>query len=91
MIKLVLLSYKQTRAKPGAALQTPLSFIHLFIHSLSHPFPSTDLQRRHARTVRDSTSSYIIGYFKVIKTFLNLRRHQNVITGSKVTTILVKG
>ena len=27
-------------------------------HSVSHPFPPTALRRRHAQTVRDSTSSY---------------------------------
>ena len=45
----------------------------------------------HAQTVRDSTSSYKIHYFKVIKNFLNPEGHQNPISGSKVTAILLKG
>ena len=64
---------------------------HLLIHLLSHPFPPTALQRHHAQTVRDSSSSYRIDYVIVIKNFLNREGHQNRITGSKVTTILVKG
>ena len=58
---------------------------------MSHSFPPTALQRRHAQTVRVSTSSYKIDYFIVIKNFLNPEDHQNPITGSKVTAILLKG
>ena len=32
------IAYKQTREKPGAALQTPLSFIHSLIVSVSKTF-----------------------------------------------------
>ena len=77
----------QTRAKPGAALQTPPSLIHSFIH----PLVLTALQRRHAQMVKDSLSSYKIDYVIVIKNFLNPEGHQNRITGSKVTGILLKG
>ena len=45
----------------------------------------------HGQTVRDSSYSYKIDYVKVIKTFLNLKEHQNGITGSNVTAILLKG
>ena len=48
--------YYQTRTKPGAALETALSLIN----SLSEPFPPIALRRRHAQTVRDSSSSYKI-------------------------------
>ena len=41
--------------------------------------------------VRVSTSSYKIDHVIVIKTFLNPEGHQNPISGSKVTAILVKG
>ena len=58
---------------------------------MSEPFPPTYLQRRHAQTVRDSTSSYKIDYVIVIKNFLNPKGHQNPISGSKVTVILMKG
>ena len=61
------------------------------INSLSHPFPPTALRRRHAQTVRDSSSSYKIYSVVVIKTFLNPEGHQHRITGSKVTAILLKG
>ena len=81
----------QTRAKPGAALQTPLSLVHSFIHSFSEPFPPTALQRRHAQTVRDRASSYKLDYVIVTKNFLNPEGHQNPISGSKVTAILLKG
>ena len=58
---------------------------------MSEPFPPTALRRRHAQTVRDSSSSYKIDYVIVISTFLNLEGRQNCITGSKVTEILLKG
>ena len=51
------------------------------INSVRQPFPLTALRRRHAQTVRDSTSS--------LK--LNPEGHQNPISGSKVTAILLKG
>ena len=58
---------------------------------MSDPFPPTALRRRHAQTVKDSSSSYKIDYVIVIKKFLNLKGHQNCITGLRVTAILVKG
>ena len=58
---------------------------------LIQPFPPTALRRRHAQTVRDSSSSYKIDYVIVIKNFLNLEGHQHPIIGSKVTAILLKG
>ena len=61
------------------------------IHPVRQPFPLTALQRRHAQTVRDSTSSYKIDHFIVIKNFLNPKGHQNPISGSKVMAILLKG
>ena len=79
--------YYQTRTKPGAALETALSLIN----SLSEPFPPIALRRRHAQTVRDSSSSYKIDYVIVIKNFLNPEGHQNPFNGSKVTAILLKG
>ena len=60
-------------------------------NTVSQPFPPTALRRRHAQTVRDSTSSYKIDYVIVIKNFLNPEGHQNPISGSKVTAILQKG
>ena len=62
-----------------------------FIQSVSQPFPPTALQRRHAQTVRDSSSSYKIDKVRVITHFLNPKRHQNPINGSTVTAILLKG
>ena len=59
--------------------------------SLSEPFPPTALRRRHAQTVRVSTSSYKIDYVITIKNFLNPEGHQNPFSGSKVTAILLKG
>ena len=64
---------------------------HSLIDSVSHPFPSTALRRRHAQTVRDRSSSYKIDYVIGIKNFLNPEYHQNMINGSKVTAILLKG
>ena len=77
---------QQTRATPGAALQTAL----YLINSLIQPFPPTAIQPRHAQTDRDMCSSHKIDYVILIKTFLN-PGHQNPISGSKVTTILLKG
>ena len=65
--------------------------INRLIKSVSEPFPPTALRRRHAQTVRDSSSSYIIDYIIVIKNFLNPKGHQNRTNGSKVTAILLKG
>ena len=62
-----------------------------FINSVSHPFPPTASQRRHAQTVRDKASSYKIDYVIVIKSLLDTEGHQNPISGSKVTAILLKG
>ena len=78
-------------AKPGTALQTALSLINSFIHSVTDPFPPTALRRGHAQTVRDSSSSYKIDYGIVTKTCLNPKGHQNPISGSQVTVILLKG
>ena len=58
---------------------------------MSESFPPTALLRRHAQTIRVSTSSYKIDYVIVIKNYLNPEGHQNPISGSKVTAILLKG
>ena len=63
----------------------------LLINSVREPFPPTALRRRHAQTARYSTSSYKIDYFIVIKNFLNPKEHENPISGTKVTAILLKG
>ena len=57
---------------------------------MSEPFPPKALLRRHAQTVIDSTSSYKIYYVIVIKNYLNPEGHQNAMSGSKVTAILLK-
>ena len=56
-----------------------------------HPFVLTALHRRHAQTVRDSSSSYELDIVIVIKNSLNPEGYQNLISGSKVTAILLKG
>ena len=76
-------------------------FLHLNIFSrpgqshvtdwLINPFPPTALRGRHAQTVRDSSWSYKIDYVIVMKNILNPKGHQNRISGSKVTNILLKG
>ena len=58
---------------------------------VSQHFSPTASRRCHAQTVRDSSSSYKIDYVRGIKIFLNPKRHQNPISGSKVTAILLKG
>ena len=64
---------------------------HSLINWLSHIFPPTALRGRHAKTVGDSSSSYKIDYGIGIKNFLNPEGHQNCISGSKITAILLKG
>ena len=86
LIKVVKDYYEQTREKPGAAIQTA-SWLR---ESVSQPFPPTALRRRHAQTVRDSSSNYIIDYVIVIKNLFNPEGHANPISGLKVTTILLK-
>ena len=75
------LLYKQPRHK----------LIHQFSESVSQPFPPTALQLRQTQTVKNRCSSYKIDYVIVIKDFLNPEGHQNPISGSKVTAILLKG
>ena len=41
--------------------------------------------------VEDGSVSHKIDYFTTFKEILNLKRHQNCITGSKVTAILQNG
>ena len=71
----------------------PLSFFSLLSRGWnSIPGACSDLDLwRHAHTFRDSAYSYKIDYFIVIKNSLNPEGHQNCITSSKVTAILVKG
>ena len=57
----------------------------------SQPFPPTALRCRHAQTVRVSSSSFKIDYVIVINNFLNPKRPQNLMNGSKATAILLKG
>ena len=58
---------------------------------MREPFPPIALRRRHAQTVRDSSSSYKIDYVIVGNTFLNPEGHQHRISGSKVMAMLLKG
>ena len=60
-------------------------------NSVSQPFPPTALWRSHAQTGKDSSSSYKIDYVIVIKKFLDPKGHQNPVSCSKVTAILLKG
>ena len=87
-LEILILSLKYIISRPGRS--QGLLYKHL-CHSLSEPFPPTALRRRHAQMVRDSTFCYKIDYVEVIKNFLNLEAHQNWISGSKVTVILLKG
>ena len=56
-----------------------------------NPLVPTALQCHHAQTVKDSSFSYKIYYVIEIKNFLNPEGHQNPISGSIVTAILMKG
>ena len=83
------------RAAPGFAWVSNLSGPDLYVSILFpallfSPHPSA-LRCRHAQTVRDSTSSYKVDYVIVIKNFLNPEGHQNPISGSKITAMLLKG
>ena len=57
---------------------------------MTDPLVPTALGRRHAQTVRVSSSSYNIDYVIVIKSFLHLEGHKNPIGGLKVMSILLK-
>ena len=80
-------------ADPGEARGCSINslVIHSFSERVSQPFPPTAWRRRHAQTVRVSTSSYKIDYVIMIQNFLNPKGHQNASSGSKVTAILLKG
>ena len=80
-------------ADPGEARGCSINslVIHSLIKSLSDPLLPTALRRRHAQAVGDRSSSYKIDYVIVIKNFLNPKGHQNRISGSKDTAILLKG
>ena len=58
---------------------------------MSDPLVPTALRRGHAQTVRDSSSNNKLNYILVIMNFLNPEGHQNPISGSKLTAILLKG
>ena len=45
---------------------------------------------RHTQTVGNSNISHKIDYGTIFKELLNLKGHQNQITGSKVTAILLR-
>ena len=76
-------------ADPGEARGCSInSFV---INWFSHPFPLTALRHRHAQTVRDSSLSFKIDYVIVMMRFINREGHQNCISGSKVTVILLMG
>ena len=77
-------------ADPGEARGCSINTFVIYCLS-EWAFPPIPLRRRHAQTVRDSSSSYKIDYVIVIKTFLNPENHQNRMSGSKVTAILLKG
>ena len=79
------------RAKPGAALQTPLSFINSLTDSFCHPLVKTSLQRHHAKTVKKGASSHKTNYIEHISEILNLEGHLNCCIGSKVSAILMNG
>ena len=70
---------------------TNSSVTHSLTEKFNNPFPPAALRRRHAQTVRDTSSSYKIDYVIVMKNFLNLEGHQNPISGSEVTAIFLKG
>ena len=87
-------TYKQSRPGRSQGLlykHTRHSLINWLIKSVSHPFPLTALQRRHAKTVKVSSLSYKIDYVIVMKSFLKSEGHQNRISASRVTVILLKG
>ena len=56
-----------------------------------HPFPPPALRRRHAQTVKDSSSSCKIDSAMGIKNFLIPKEQKNCMAGSRVKDILLKG
>ena len=81
--------YYQTRGKPEAVLQTPLSFINSFICWLSNLFVKISLQQCNAQTVKKVTSSHKT--IHVILEILYLEGHVNCCIASKFTAILLNG
>ena len=80
-------TYQQTRAKPGAALQTPSSLIN----SSRDPLLKISLRCRHAQAVKNGDSSHEISYINILSEILNLEGHLNRCVGSQVTAILLNG
>ena len=66
-------------ALAGTMAMNIINFLCCFLFEVNR-------QQYNAQTVRDSSSCY-----KVMKNFLKLEGHQNRISGSKVTVILLKG
>ena len=81
------ISYVLHNALTGISCDKDIIIVHAW--NLSWLPPS--LHCRHAQTVRDSSSSYKIDYVIVIKNYINPEGHQNPISGSKFTAILLKG
>ena len=55
------------------------------------PYVKISLRRRHALTVGVGTFSHRIDYITIFNEILNLKGHPNRNTGSKVTSLLLKG
>ena len=54
--------------------QQACSFMHSFIHSLSHPLVKIPLWRRHAQTVKNGASSHKTNCLDISSEMLNLGR-----------------
>ena len=76
--------FLQTRAKPGAALQTPSSFINLLTNCFSHPLVKMYLRRCHAQTVKNGASNHKTNNITIFPEIVNPEGHQNCCIGSKV-------
>ena len=62
-------NFKQTRAKPGAALQTPMWLINPLINWICHPLVKIYLRRCHAQTAKNCVSSQNTNYFDIFQRF----------------------
>ena len=72
----------------GAVLQTPLLLINSLIKSW---FVKISLWHRHAQMVEIGAFNHKINYITIFQEIPNLQGHQNCITASRVTAILLNG
>ena len=75
------------------ALKIFATIVTLKVHSAMTDswFVKASLRPHHSQMVEDCACSHKIGYVRVFYEILNLERHQNCTTGSKIIAMMLNG